>query len=212
MKKFIWAFLNLIKIGGPIQLAISSIIKDEGWFLSFYSKKSINKNKEPIPWFSYPAIKFIESRLNKNLSVFEYGCGNSTIWFAGKVKNIISVEHDKTWMDSISSTMPTNAQIIFQTLEIDGDYAKECVNQNQKFNIIIIEGRNRLHYAKNCIEALTDDGIIIFDNSHTDEYSIGANYISESGFRRIDFIGLTPIISHSNTTTILYRSNNCFNI
>ena len=212
IKKIIWAFLDLIKIGGPIQLAINSTIKNDGWFISFYSKKAVNRNNEPIPWFTYPSIKFIDTRLNKELDVFEFGCGNSTIWFANRVKSIVSVENDNEWIEAISPKMPPNSKIVYQPLEIDGTYSKECINQNRKFQVIIIDGRDRINCAKNCFEALSDDGVIIFDNSHTELYKPAADIIFNNGFKRIDFIGLTPIISHENTTTIFYRPNNCFNI
>ena len=32
-----------------------------------------------------------------NLRVFEYGCGNSSLWWAQRVEKVVSVEHDEAW-------------------------------------------------------------------------------------------------------------------
>ena len=42
----------------------------------------IDKNSNPLPWVTYGFIDFISERLNKSIDVFEYGSGNSTLWYA----------------------------------------------------------------------------------------------------------------------------------
>ncbi|MBU0711497.1 hypothetical protein KKA87_06195 [bacterium] len=45
---------------------------DIGWFQSAEKKMPVNKNGQPIPWYSYPFLSFIEDRLKKNIS--QEGC------------------------------------------------------------------------------------------------------------------------------------------
>ena len=99
IKQVIWNILIKLKIGGAVQLFLASGLRDDGWFESFNTKRSIDKEGNPIPWCTYPFIKFIEPKLNKDFSVFEYGSGNSTIWYAQRVKEIISVENDEDWFN-----------------------------------------------------------------------------------------------------------------
>lgn len=212
IKDIIWKTLAKINLGGPIQLMLNGALLEDGWFKSYNSKKSIDRNGNPIPWCSYPFIKFIEPRLKKEFNIFEYGCGNSTLWYAQKVGCIKSVEHDKIWFDIISKQLPSNARVINRELEIDGQYSSEVLADNEKYQIIIIDGRDRNNCAKKAIDALSDDGIIIFDNSQVPEFKEGCDFIEQSGFKKIDFIGMTPVINHNNTTTIYYRSNNCIGI
>jgi hypothetical protein len=49
---------------------------------------------EPIPWFSHPLIDFLKDRLSKDMTVFEYGCGNSTLWWADRVRSVTGVKND----------------------------------------------------------------------------------------------------------------------
>lgn len=73
------------------------------WMNSFNSqKKSIELE---IPWFTYGAINWIDKNLKKNMIVFEYGSGGSTLFISKKVNKIYSVEHDKKWFNLINSKL-----------------------------------------------------------------------------------------------------------
>ncbi len=50
-----------------------------------------------IPWFTYPAITFLSKTLTTQMKVFEYGTGGSTLFFAKRVNELHSVEHDQLW-------------------------------------------------------------------------------------------------------------------
>lgn len=106
LRKFVWKLLRIFKLAAPVQLILESALIDDGWFKSYYKKESIDKEYNPIPWNTYPFIKFIGPRLKKNLNVFEYGCGNSTLWYSKRVKSIIAVENDKDWFEKIKSQLP----------------------------------------------------------------------------------------------------------
>jgi len=212
IKGFVWFILRKLKLAGSLQLVLKSTLKEYGWFLSYNTKQSVDCNNAPIPWFTYPAIKFLAPRLTKDLSVFEYGCGNSTIWFADRIGKIISVEHDKEWYTMVLARMPENAKLIFEELQLGGRYCNAVVACNEKFDIIIIDGRDRDNCAKKAINCLSDRGIIVFDNSNFDYYKEGADFIYKSGFKRLDFYGMTPIAAPESCTTIFYRDGNCLGI
>lgn len=212
LKNIIWKILIKLKIGGIIQLLLASGLKDDGWFESFNTKKSIDKNGNPIPWCTYPFIKFIEPRLKKDFTVFEYGSGNSTIWYAKKVKQIISVENDEAWFKVVSKLLPSNARLLFSRLEYDGEYCRMVKKQNSRFDIIIVDGRDRVNCVRQSIEYLSERGVLIFDNSHLDNYSEGIKFLNENDFRSVDFWGLAPITGHNTCTSIFYKNDNWLNI
>ena len=96
--------------------------------------------------------------------------------------------------------------------ELNKDYSQEILKFNKEFDVVVIDGRERVQCAKNCIQALKDDGVIIWDNSDRTEYQEGYDFFDAIGFKKIDFNGLGPIGNKEWRTTIYYRSNNCFNI
>jgi hypothetical protein len=62
---------------------------------------SLDNNKMPLteeqPWIAFAAIHFLKKVLRKDMRVYEYGSGGSTLFFAARVQEVISAEHDKDW-------------------------------------------------------------------------------------------------------------------
>ena len=46
-----------------------------GWFTTQDKGSACDGNGNPIPWISYPAISFLDGRVNPALEVFEFGSG-----------------------------------------------------------------------------------------------------------------------------------------
>ena len=212
IKNIIRKLLNAINLGGIVQLYVDSAIKNDGWFKSFKTKQAIDNNGNPIPWLTYPFMKFIENRLDNEMSVFEYGSGNSTIWFSERVKEIVSVENDEGWFEIVKLKLPKNAKVVYRKLEYHGKYAEEIANYNKKFDIIIIDGRDRNYCAELAVKYLNDSGVVFFDNANLQIYVNGVNYLHKNGFKQIDFWGISPVTPHSTCTSLFYRTNNCLHI
>lgn len=187
-------------------------LKEDGWFRSVKENRCVDFNGNPLPWLTYPAIEFLGKRVHSNMSVFEYGCGESTYWWAGMVSEVISVEHDEKWYGKIQLKLPENVTLSHVKLDYGGDYCRMVSNYVNRFDIIVIDGRDRIHCAMNSLTALKPDGIIIWDNSDRREYEEGYNFLFKNGFRKIEFVGLSPIWNVKAETGIFYRQNNCMNI
>jgi hypothetical protein len=67
--------------------------------------RSLQTGASPLndrrPWITFAAIRFLEKNLKKHMRVYEYGAGGSTVFFAERVKEVISVEHDPVWRDQV---------------------------------------------------------------------------------------------------------------
>lgn len=196
--------LYSIKKTGPL--------KEDGWFRSFREEASVDADGNPLPWITYPAIEFLINRIYPGMSVFEYGCGGSTLWWASRVKEVISVEHDKDWYHKVKLRVPRNVIINHIKLEYGGAYSKKITEFKDKFDIVVLDGRDRVNCAINSLGSLKSDGIIVWDNSDLKVYEKGYRFLYEHGFRKIEFIGLAPVINYKSETGIFYKSNNCLGI
>lgn len=211
MKKIIWAGLNLLKIGGPIQLAIAGYMLQTGWLRSFYSKRSVDKNGNPIPWITYPALKFVAEKIQPEHRVFEYGSGGSTRWYADRVKSIISVEHEAAWFKIVRDMgLPAHVQLLQRGL--DQGYAEAILEQPGEFDLIIIDGRQRNACLRAALQKVSPQGIILFDNSEVPEYAESHVLMEKEGFKHLHFWGMVAITPGESCTTLFYRTNNCFAI
>ncbi len=79
-------------------------------FLESAEAKLSLRDGEPIPWFTYPAIRFLEQEITKDLSIFEYGGGQSTLYWSRRVKHIASVDHDPAFEDHVRQSLPDDAE------------------------------------------------------------------------------------------------------
>ena len=54
-----------------------------------------------MPWITFAAITYLKQVLSPDMRVFEYGTGGSTLFFARRVAEVISVEHDPVWYEQL---------------------------------------------------------------------------------------------------------------
>jgi len=71
-------------------------LKRKGWFASVKVRESVDETG-PVPWFTYPAVDYLNRLIRPDWKVFEYGAGGSTGWWAARVAEVVSVEHDSEW-------------------------------------------------------------------------------------------------------------------
>ena len=193
-------------------LALRHYFQEIGWFQSLAKGLPVDREGQALPWFTYPAIAFLNGRIQSTMNVFEYGSGNSTLWWSQKVAKVVSYEHDLDWYNSLKERLPANVEYRHCNLESGGEYSQSILAYNQAFDIIVIDGRDRVNCAKNVLGALREKGVIIWDNSDREVYQEGYSYLIQKGFKRLDFEGLGPINSFKWCTSVFYRSNNCFDI
>ncbi len=213
VKKIINYLLSQIDTGKKLLLCLFQPYLDQiGWFKSVEEQLPVDRDGNCLPWFTYPAISFLNGKIQSDMTVFEYGSGNSTLWWSQRVSKVISYEHDFGWYSSLKERFPSNVTYRHCDLEYGGKYCKAILGYNERFDIVVIDGRDRVNCAKNSLGALRGNGLIIWDNSDREKYQEGYSYLMQNGFRRLDFEGNGPINTCKWCTSIFYRSNNCFGI
>lgn len=183
-----------------------------GWFTAFDTHQAVDTNGSPIPWVTYSFIDFIKPRLNKELTVFEYGSGNSTLFYAQRVKRVVSVEHDDDWYKKIVKQKAPNAEMIFTPLERNGEYSQKAKLLNKKFDIIIVDGRDRINCCKYSIDALSEKGVLVLDDSERNKYDKARAFLIENDFKELSFSGVSPGLFYNKATSVFYRKDNCLDI
>lgn len=96
-----------------IQFAKQVVTKGGGAIshFSFYKRwrRSLMTGSNPVadeqPWITYPVIDYLNKYLTGQSLVFEYGGGGSTLFFVNRAKEVVTVEHDKTWFATLENIM-----------------------------------------------------------------------------------------------------------
>lgn len=207
--------MNIIKnsiIRALWALAKDGYLKEEGWFRSFRTKSAVNVSGEPIPWINYPMLHFLTARLPEHISLLEYGSGNSTLYWATKVKEVVSVEHDASWIDYIRKKFSGISNIQLLTAGNDGGYETAPKSLDRKFQLIIIDGIRRIECARRALELLSEDGCILVDDTQFPEFKEIFEIMKAHGFKELRISGAKPIQNDRSEATVFYRPNNILDI
>lgn len=174
--------------------------QDYGFQKSVEENKPIDKNGNPLPLYTYPAIEYLNSLDFKNKKIFEFGSGNSTLFWIEKGAIVTCVENSKNWFESLKTSIPDpqKHQFIFANKE---DYFNAITQNNEQYDVIIIDGsQNRLECSKKAVKQVTENGLIILENS--DWFENSAKFIRDSlNFIQIDFYGFKPSKCNSSVTS-----------
>lgn len=145
-----------------------------------------------VPWLPYVATEYIK-RLNPR-SVFEWGSGGSTLFFAQKSRidyYLVSIEHDLEWLKKIKHEVFAKnldsfdyRYIPYSEGEIGPDKANplhyksgstqlgpvnfkkyaSIIDQYGKFDLILIDGMARASCLYHAVSHVKAGGCIVLDN------------------------------------------------
>jgi hypothetical protein len=115
------------------------------------------------PWMHQSEIDMIVSYLRPEHKMFEWGCGGSTIFYSNFVLFYRSVEHDVGWYNNIKTLSVNNPKIdlIYRDDKDQySNYIKSIQDFSDKYDRILIDGRERVKCSIVAKQYLNDDGLI----------------------------------------------------
>lgn len=175
-----------------------------GQWNSITKRIPIDENNAELPWYTYPAIEYLNSFVFTSCNLFEFGSGNSSIYWAKRVERIVSVEHNKLWFETINHKRMPNQFIILATEE--ASYTNALAAQSKTFDIIIIDGDWRLQCTLEAIKYIKPSGMILLDNSDRTIEKQCSELLRKNDFIQIDFSGFGPINNYCWTTSIFIKA------
>ena len=195
--------LHLIT-GALVMVRGNRSLFQRGWPLSARLGIAVNQNHAPLPWYAYNAIDYLGTYCaqNPNLRVFEYGLGQSTLWWAERVKEVVTVEHDPRWIDAYAD-LPEN--VTLHHYQYNSGYEETPLKSKKKFDIIVIDGMNRPACLPHAIKALKRGGLLIWDDSHYARYQSHLQKLIEKGWIATVFDDHSPVTIAKTQLTILTR-------
>jgi hypothetical protein len=157
---------------------------------------------EALPWYTYPALAFLTQFDFSTKRVFEWGAGESSLFWAQRVRSIVTVEHDEHWLKYLRSKV-SSKNITFIHLTSAAAYCLAIASASGPFDIIIIDGLYRAQCAENIDKYLTIGGLVIIDNA--DWLPQTCAHLRAAGFVEIDFTGLGPVNDYPWTTSVFFH-------
>lgn len=145
------------------------------------------------PWMSRAEYQLILDHLTPESTLFEYGSGTSTVFFAPHVRRLFSVEHDEEWYQRVDEHVQkqkrSNVQLHLRRPDgaTDGppNYARSSDARYEQFasyiqNIgarevdtfdrVLIDGRSRPECAREALDHLHDDSLVFIHDFYNTNY------------------------------------------
>ncbi len=171
------------------------------------------------PWIAQAATAWLENYLTKDMHVFEWGSGGSTLFSALRTKKVISIEHNYPWFlktqfylkrahiencdyrfieaektNSPSSYTSTDKKYAGFSFE---KYVRAIESfPDNHFDLIFIDGRARSSCVLLAKEKVKRGGYILLDNAERMEYQEAITTLR--GFERTDF-------TENGSTTSIFK-------
>lgn len=188
-----------------------------------------------MPWITFDAIDYLEQSLGKNLQVFEYGSGGSTLFWRKFGANCVSIEHDPTWHALVKSRLCMEGNVDYrlvlpdmaESLNVDAANPESFLSADPKlkgysfkdyvcqidefpddyFDVVMIDGRARPSCIAHGVKKVKLGGIVVLDNAERPYYVAQTGEYLQ-GFSRKQFSGVGPWCRWMWQTDIYIREKN----
>lgn len=186
------------------------------WREEFAIERSINekicldKNDNPIPWYTYPAIEYLNQFDYSKKNIFEFGCGFSSLFWAKRAKKVISIEDNLKWFEKWQKEFnEPNLDIRWRD---EGEiYENAIFEENLKYDVIVVDGKRRWQCAETAVKAMADGGMIVLDDSDrintSEEYVKAVDILKKADLLQVDFYGFCPMNAYTKTTSVFFSRN-----
>jgi hypothetical protein len=161
------------------------------WFITTHKRgfayfkkwyRSIIQARQPlddeVPWYTYFTIEWLNEHLQPHMRVFEWGCGGSTVYFAKRVEQVVSIENDPVWHERILEALQErdlpNVDLRLVPIQDDPgshdspfffhDYIHAIDDfEDHYFDLIAIDGWEKNPCTEQAIPKIRSGGVILVD-------------------------------------------------
>jgi hypothetical protein len=194
------------------------------WLRSLFSIYDLDDLVQlDVPWWTLRSSNLVEDFLKSrpHPKAFEWGSGASSIWLAKRCMSVISIEHDPEWATNLSKILPSNAHLRlvgtrpaievaepkisrkrgFKDLDFT-EYVEEISKINEKFDLIVVDGRAREFCFDLALGHLNPGGLILFDNVERVRYRKAIKH-KKTEIDVLWTMGLTPCLPYPSQTALI---------
>ena len=177
-----------------------------GWPVTARLGIAVDRGHNPIPWVAYSAFDFLDNwaAKNPNAHIFEYGVGQSTLWWAARAKHITVVEHDERWIKAYQDKLPDNVTLHHKMY--NSGYEEVPLASKKKFDLIMVDGMNRPACIPHAIKALKKGGLLIWDDSHYPRYAKHLQKLRDDDWQETIFEDHGPVKMNKTRMSVFRRN------
>ena len=162
-----------------------------------------------VPWLPYRVLERLEAALascEAGGRVFEFGGGGSTLWFADHGADVVTVEHDRDWVEHLATALVDEARCQLIHRDSSNDYAEYVATiaewPDAHFDVVVVDGRERVRCLRESISKVRPGGLLILDDAERPRYRAAFDAVD---WPHVTYRGLTPCKTVAGVTTVWSR-------
>lgn len=120
------------------------------------------------PWLTPDSVDLLEGLLKRSDCFLEFGSGQSTKWFANRVKQITSVESDIKWYQKISLDLKNYKNLNYIYAKKKKEYLAVLKKiDKESVDACLVDGDYRIDCLLQVLDKIKKGGLLILDNAET---------------------------------------------
>jgi len=128
------------------------------------------KQHPDSPWLTSSAVSILSTYLKNSDIGLEWGSGRSTVWFAERVKHLVSVEDNHEWYQRVNEKLDylklNNTKYLLSTDRESYIGAADQFQENS-LDFVLVDGRDyRSTCAVKAVSKVRTGGVIVLDNAN----------------------------------------------
>ncbi len=148
--------------------------------LIYLFQSKVLRSRPNLPWWPFPAKEAIESLIQPNWNVIEFGSGSSTIWLAARARHIHSFEDNPEWYEKVRHRLSLqNLSNVTLRLRQGATFYDLRDFEDRTFDLAIVDGYCRFGCVQAVLPKLKAGGFIYLDNSDADKDALSSTAAHE---------------------------------
>ncbi len=162
----------------------------------------------PVPWLTFDATRAICAALPLDARVFEFGAGNSTVFWARRTASVFSVEDNAGWMEMLNAKLKAlriaNTHLVHAT---DKPSYVGTIDAwpDEHFDMVIVDGAFRRECAAAAVRHIKPGGLLVVDNTDWHWFRTEPIEGIPPHWERRAYPGYAPMMGHKSETTVFRR-------
>jgi protein-L-isoaspartate O-methyltransferase len=132
------------------------------------------------------------------------------MFWANRAQKVVSIEDKTEYFERWQKEFQKENLFIRWRDEGEG-YFNAIFEDDEKYDVIIVDGKKRADCAKCAVKQLQSGGMIILDDSDrintSQEYVDAVNHLKGADLLQVDFYGFCPMNNYTKTTSIFFSRN-----
>jgi hypothetical protein len=205
--KSTWPWLALRGLALTFDLVFSAHPGDYyRWVKSMLLRRS--PMRYPLPWITFAAAREISRRLGPDSTMFEFGAGNSTLYWARRITHVTAVEHDAQWFALVgrlaSARGLDNIDLVHAADQAAYIGALDRL-RGREFDAVVVDGAYRRECVLAAIGHVKKGGMLIVDNTDWHWFQEDPLRGIPDDWSRLPFGGYAPMMGYPSETTVYVR-------